>query len=776
MQTGMHDITADHLGECRERIKSDPLPPSIRHAVEKAWAGLGDRVAVRSSMSGEDSCSASFAGLLETYLNIGDEQSALTAVQECLASSFNWRLWKYQQRQEQSLRRIRKNLALAVIIQDMVDAQVSGVAFSADPNTGVRDVVIEAVRGLGDSLVQGCVVPYRYILDEAGNLEEVTPQAGSPSLLPQKEVLDLAEKVREIAATAQCGQDIEWAWDGSDFLFLQSRPITALPDQRMYSARLVADMSPGLIKPLLWSTKSRSMVRCVFGRICRELLGPHQIDFATYIKRIHSRTYADMTAFGDFLVRLGLPPNFFEMITRHEKSKWRQGLLRPNRIPLLFRLMRFAFRHFRADGKIETFVRSHSRELEPFRQTNWEAIPEEGLTDRFDLLLDLHAQTQWYIFIGPLNMTLRYRLLSRVLRDVSGVVNPGNLLRGSEALQALVPNEEIKQMGRMAQELDKQAIGLMLQGAERELEEKLEQTESGRRLRRRFDAFISRFGFLSANGSDFATVSWKEDPSPVWRSIGRQAVQMPSWNTERVRQNREREVHRIRKELRGLRRFLFDRLLRSTVRYMELRESTSLLMSEETYLMRCALLNIAHRLRNRELIDEPSDVFYLYYDELRLLLQEELAGAEAGSRISNRKAEIERDAKIEPPNIITGQSPLLSRDSVHEECDYLEGIPGSPGKIQGEARVVRDPRSVAMELKPRDILIVPFTDVGWTPILPGIGGIVAETGGQLSHTSIIAREYGLPSVVSVRDATRRIQEGQPVTVDGNRGRVYLKHI
>ena len=300
-------------------------------------------------------------------LNIEEEQAVLTAVKKCLASTFNWRLWKYQQRHKQSLRRIREALAMAVIIQDMVVARAAGVAFSSDPNTGARDVIIEAVPGLGKNLVQGHCTPHRFIIDDNNAMQHFPAKPGSDSPLERQAVHALAETVRKVASTCGSHQDIEWAWDGNDFYFLQCRPITALPDQRIYSARLVADMSPGLIKPLLWSTKSRSMVRSVFGRICRELIGPHQIDFATYIKRFHSRTYADMTAFGDFLERLGLPPNFFEAITRHEKSKWHAKMLHPKRLPLLLRLTRFAWRHFRSDKEITAFLRAQSGRLEPFQ-------------------------------------------------------------------------------------------------------------------------------------------------------------------------------------------------------------------------------------------------------------------------------------------------------------------------------------------------------------------------------------------------------------------------
>lgn len=773
MILGKEDITPERLRELRERIENEPLPSSVQEAAAKAYAGLGNRVAVRSSMAGEDSSSASFAGQLDTSLNIGDEHALVEAVKKCLASSFNWRLWRYQQEQGQSQAHILKTMALAVIIQDMVQAEVSGVAFSADPNTGTRDVVIEAVPGSGENLVQGRVVPSRYIVDDGGHLEHVPSQSEILSFNREK-VLELTATVRNIAACCRSHQDIEWAWDGHDFFFLQCRPITVLPGQQIYSARLVADMSPGLIKPLLWSTKSRSKVRSVFGRIGRELLGPHQIDFATYIKRIHSRTYADMTAFGDFLTKLGLPANFFEMITRNEKSRKRFKMFRIRRFPLILRMIRFAWRHLRDAEEIDSFVRIQSNRLEPFRKTDWVAHSSNELLQMFDRLMELHAQTQWYIFIGPLNMTLRFRLLSRMLRSLSDVENAGNLLRGVEDLRALVPNSRIREMSRLAQDLDRPTLDLMLQGDPEELKLRLMSSEPGRKLLQQMQVFLTQFGFLSANGSDFSLVPWSEDPSPVWKSVGRQALHDNPRNYEPIENLGDREVLRIRKQFKGIKRVMFDRLLRSTVRYLKLRESTSLVMSEETYLMRCALMNIALALKNAGSLAEQSDIFYLYYDELCHWLAEELSDQEAKKRIESRKEEMARDALIKPPEILTGEQPSPMQDTENREHDYLEGIPGSPGKVKGRAMIVTDPGSVSARLNHNDILVVPFTDVGWTPLLPGIGGIIAETGGQLSHTSIIAREYGLPSVVSVKDATRRIRDGQSIIIDGNKGRVYLK--
>jgi len=144
--------------------------------------------------------------------------------------------------------------------------------------------------------------------------------------------------------------------------------------------------------------------------------------------------------------------------------------------------------------------------------------------------------------------------------------------------------------------------------------------------------------------------------------------------------------------------------------------------------------------------------------------------------VATRKTEREADIRIELPDTICGDHVPTRPILPIEGQEYLVGISGSSGQAQGYARIVLEPVEAPVTLTKSDILVVPFTDVGWTPLFSGIGGIVAETGGQLSHTSIVAREYRLPAVVSVKKATHLIKDGQPITVDGDTGRVYLKHM
>ena len=764
-------ITPSRLNEIRRIILATPLPLSLQKAIRAACLSGRGPWAVRSTMRGEDSQKSSFAGLLDTYLNVPDGQAVIEAVKKCLASLCNQRLWHYQLGSGKTGKTMRQMMAMAVIVQEMVEAEASGVAFGADPNTGRNDVIIEAVRGTGENLVQGRVTPHRYVLSDRGVLEYSPPQDGGNLCLEEKDILRLAEAVRKISVQAGTPREIEWSFDGRDFIFLQCRPITALPSQRIYSSRLVSEMSPGLIKPLMWSTKTRSMVRTVFGRISAELIGPNQIDFAKYIKRIHGRVYADMTAFGGFLRQVGLPPDFFETITRQEKRRHGSAMFKAIRPSKLRRLLRFAWRHSRSAKEIAAFIESHNRDLERFRRAAWDRLPPETLLALFEELLRFHARTQWYIFIGPMNMSVRYRLLGRFLARRAPELNPGDLLSGIDGLKALEPNALLMEMGRLALDLRLETREILKAGASTDLMARLNEEEAGRRLLGSFRDFMERYGFLSANGSDFTATPWAEDPEPIWMSIGRFAEQAAAGTLPGAPASPREPFAEVSRRLNIFQRLIFGRLLRATRNFVKLREMSSLIMSEETYLMRRALIGLGKDLERQGRIDHPDEIFYLYHDELRECLAGDFETKEVRQRIARRKEEMERDAGIDIPDTFQGETGLFG-PAITEEAGYLNGISGSPGRTHGVARIILDPARPPAALSSEDILVVPFTDVGWTPLLPGIRGIVAETGGQLSQTSIIAREYGLPAVVNVRDATRLIRDGELITVDGTKGRVY----
>ena len=287
---------------------------------------------------------------------------------------------------------------------------------------------------------------------------------------------------------------------------------------------------------------------------------------------------------------------------------------------------------------------------------------------------------------------------------------------------------------------------------------------------------MRKFGFLSANGTDISGESWVEKPELVWRIVAQDTERnhlQPAAEAGRIR--REARV-RVRRLLHPLQRGFFSRLLRSTVVYLKLRERVSLLHSEGAYEMRRVFLALGKGLTGRKALKSGDDIFFLYFDELENLVTGQMDAGRALALVSERRRDMAADDFILLADTVCGDNPPSRLPETDDAEDHLAGIGGSSGLVEGFARIVKDPLAAPADLGSQDILIVPFTDVGWTPLFAGIGGIVAETGGQLSHTAIVAREYNLPAVVSVPYATRLLKDHQPITLDGLAGRVYLGHV
>ncbi|MGD2104975.1 MAG: PEP/pyruvate-binding domain-containing protein [Anaerolineae bacterium] len=770
------DWTREVMEPIRQRLIAAEVPGPLARSIVDAYLRLGGSVAVRSSMFGEDGRTSSFAGQLDTVLDVSREKDVLDAVRRCWASAFNWRNVKYlKDRGEASATGALLSLSVAVIVQRMVDAKAAGVAFSADPLTGQRCVIVEAIRGLGDSLVGGQAQPDRYIVDARGALAEVTLVGREPTLR-DRDVLCLAEKVRAIARRLGTPQDVEWAWDGVDFHILQSRPITSLMGKTVYSNEMVSDMAPGLITPLVYSTKIIAMTENVFGRLFTELLGPSETDYKLLVARIRSRIYTSVTLLGALFDQLGMPPNFFEAMSRGELAGTRRPRLTPATVRAMFRLASFVRRHSRIALEIRAFVERHDRQLERYRHKDWSDKDPRDLLAAFDQLMSLHGELQWYVFIGPINMAVRNRLLSRLVETHAEDVAPSDLIRGLVGLKALEPNEDLRKLAIQVRSLGPDVERSLITGEDRTVRQMLSGSQMGKELLEGVDAFLNRHGFLSPNGTDFAATPWIERPTLIWRAIGRYASHPPPRVTEDTERRREVARERVRSQLAGLRRLVFDRLLASTTTYIDLRERTSLLMSEDSYQMRRIFLALADHFVARGDLGRSDDIFYLFYPEVQQLVEGELGGRAVMRLVASRRAEMAADAEVELPDTICGDRFASRPIRPASSQEYLVGISGSAGVAQGYARIIFDPAEMPDSLTQEDIVVVPFTDVGWTPLFPGIGGIVAETGGQLSHTSIVAREYGLPAVVSVKQATRLLAEGQPITVDGDTGRVYLRHL
>ncbi len=486
---------------------------------------------------------------------------------------------------------------------------------------------------------------------------------------------------------------------------------------------------------------------------------------------------------GGLFSRIGLPANFFEVVAREERAVHHRVRFRLRMAPAFLRFLRFALRELRAGKRLEPFHSAQHRRLDEFRALDVASRSPRELVGDLGRLVKTHAAAQWFIIVISMSMAARRKILARLVASSRTGADPGDVIKGYGRRDSLAPFEAMKELAGELRRLDRDLVVRIAEGTELDVASALVASEHGRAVLDGFGGFMARYGFLSANGSDFSEVPWIENPRVVWRTVGRIALAHDASvsvapDVKDAEAHRDETIALVRSRLGPLRRHVFDRLQASTVWFMAWRERVSLLMTEGSYLMRRCALALGAKLVERGVLAEPGDVFYLFRDELERLASDgegsEVVQAMIRGKIRDRKAEIEADEALEPPDTFCGQEAPWRQAPSGEGLEFLSGIGCSAGVYKGRARIVHDPAREGLDLETADILVVPFTDVGWTPILSGVAAIVAETGGQLSHTSIIAREFGVPAVVSVPGATRLIREGQVITVDGTAGRIYFE--
>jgi len=769
----VHSAFGDNrINGLRTGILNGELPPDLFKAVRKFFNDLTMPLAVRSSMIGEDGILTSCAGQLDTFLNIHSESDLLEAIKKCYASILNERLLIYLGRIGGDSARVRP--AMAIIVQEMVMAKSSGIAFSADPVTGQPGVLIEAVSGPCRELVEGRVDPDRYRIDTRGVISEYSLQTTGEPVLSKGHIADIATYVRKLADEMRIPVDVEWAIDQTGLHLLQVRAVTTLTNKHVYSNRLVSDMIPGLIKPLLWSTNVRSMAVNVFGRLFTRLLGSNDYDFSQLIRRVCSRAYTDMTLLGELLEKVGLPHNFMGIIAREEKPSgipfWFSPRLLLKSLTSLPFLMKLSF----SRKEMKSFIAVHSAKLARLDQSDWSSCDESELMQATRYLMSIHGLTQWYVVLAGINMMIRNKLLARFVTAHAPAVAGQQLLKGLVGLKSLEPNRHLHTMALKARRLAPATLDTMERGDPNGIRRALAGTPEGDELLKDMERFMEKYGFLSSSGTDFSATPWCEDSSFVWKSIVRLSSGVPEPNPKAADSDRLHHIAAVSKQLNCLKRMRFRRLLSRTTEYIDMREKISMLMSEDAYQMRRLSLAIADKFLERCILKAKDEIFFLYIDEIEALITHHLDESEARSRISLRIRELEADAGIEPADTICGDQVTYKTVTDLQNQKYLVGICGSPGKVTGRARIVHDPKHIMGEFGEGDILVVPFTDAGWTPLFTAVAGVVAETGGILSHTSIVAREYGLPAIVNVKNATVVIRDNQTITLDAQGGRVYLK--
>jgi phosphoenolpyruvate synthase/pyruvate phosphate dikinase len=719
------------LGELRREIES-------KIDINKAYA-------VRSSANIEDSIDRSFAGQFTTILNVQGVEQLLQSIKSIWETTRSPSVQTYLDR----FNMVEEQLSMAVIIQEMVHSVASGVALSRNPVTGANEIIIEAVHGLGESLVQNGVTPFRWI-NKAGNWS----YKSDVKEIPEHILETIASQTRMISHEVNSPVDLEWAWDGDKVYWLQVREITALNHHNMYSYQISKEMLPGLIKPLVWSINI-PMKSKVFVQFLDEMLGETGINPDVLVRSFYYHVYFNMGVIGQAFVKLGLPADSVEMMSGHtsmNKIKMKPTLQMMKSVP---NFIEFAHNQWKFPKRIFNRKSFLDSQISSLKQQDYKAMDIPELLAAIDKLYPLVQELTYYNILCPILGVMHKRMFDK------------ELIRLGVEPSLFDINEGIKELEDFNPDFHLHRIHSIFNNFEPTIKEKIRKTtyyeflelDNIDSFKREVINFIDHFGYLSDNGNDFSTIPWRENPDIVLKLII----------------NSEPEIEEVRQKVlyKDLKpnpiRHVMVRLLYKRVRdFNFLREYLSYCYTYTLGFFRNYYLAIGNYLTNQNMINNPSDIFFLADNDIRQIVQGNLPEYNIQERIEKHKEDIEKFRNITLPSIIYGEETPPIIDNFSEK---LSGLSTSIGHHTGPVRVVRGIQDFE-KVQKGDVLVIPYSDVGWTPLFARAGAVVAESGGLLSHSSIIAREYGIPAVVSVNGAMN-LTDDMTVTVDAHQGVVII---
>ncbi len=798
--------------EIRDLFRGGTVPDEVAAAVAAGCAELTGPVAVRSSATAEDLAGASSAGQQDTFLNVRGEAAVLAAVVDCWASLWTARAMAYRRRQGIA----PEAVGLAVVVQEMVEADCSGVMFTADPATGRRDhVVISAAWGLGESVVGGLVSTDDHVVDKAGGAvlsrhvaakaemtgyadgaQTGTVQRPVPSDRRTAPVLDDAE----LAGLAWLGarierhfgvpQDVEWARAGAVTSVLQSRPITALPEpaadpptewpvpypRGLYFRASIVEQMPDPLTPLfadlIDGSVTRSLTELMQRMVGNGKLRPGDVSLPT----INGYAYY-FYSYGGF-GRLLAGPAMVRAMAKAYRGGGGEGFSAGVR----------GWREWAHPRYVRTVAAWADRDLPGLSST--------ALLDGVGALLD--AGTEYYTAVQsiiPVAATseLAFRAYYDRLVRRSGDPDGQAFLLGFDS-RPILAEKSLHDLAVAARD-----AGLAEAVARAAADDVLldgpapagADEAAWRHWRGQFRDHLQQYGHTVYN-LDFADPVPADDPAPLLDTVRFYLDELgsdglasdghgadPHERQQRSAARRESQTAAVRARLDPVRRAVFDRLLRSAQNTGPVREDALADMGLAWPLMRRMLHELGRRMVATGVLVEPDDVFWLRHEELRTAVRGEPLSPALAAEIARRRMLWRGRRQATAPQLLpeirwvsrllAGVMPAADQN---QSGSVVTGVAAGSGRVTGFARVLDGPADFG-QLQPGEVLVARMTTPAWTSLFAKAAAVVTDVGGPLSHSSIVAREYGIPAVLGTGAATSRIRSGQRVRVDGDAGTVTL---
>ena len=783
---GLAGPTDDPAGyeSASEQIRAlfaEEVSDSLRAEIADEYAALGGDVpvAVRSSATAEDLPEASFAGQQDTYLNVRGLEDLLVAVRDCWASLWTARAMAYRARQAID----PTTVSLAVVVQQMVDANAAGVMFTANPSNGHRDeTVISAAWGLGESVVSGSVNTDNIVVSEADGTVLSSETADKAVMtvptehrtqerpVPQEQRRQPVLSESDAAALAAYGtriedhygapQDIEWARADGQFFIVQARPITALPE---VEAAMPTD----------WTVPEPTAMY-VRASIVEQLPDPLSPLFADMIDGAVTRSLQSLfnELLGEDLIRdddVGLPTINGYAYYRYKRSG-------------MWRLMWKSPKAFRVLPSSQGRWRSYSHPKYRRIVRDWtgrdlgEMSTEEllaGVEELVEAAAEYYTAVQTIIPIAATSEVLFTRFYDAAVRGKDDPPAQVFMLGSdSEPIRAEKSLYDLATWTRSHQVLAESLLGMQPQ----EFLERAAASDDSvwHEWHTRFQHHLGAYGHTVYN-LDFMNAVPADDPAPLLETlrffVSGKGLD-PYQRQRRLAVRRDEATATVLARLDPLRAKAFRRLVHWAQNVAPVREDALADVGLGWPQVRRMLAEIGRRLQEAGVINRPDDVYWLHRSEI----DEDLASL--ADQVEQRKALWRGQRRATPPQLLPkggwgdmwrNWMPAASED---QTGDVIKGIAGSAGTITAPARVLGGPQDFG-QMQPGDVLVASITTPAWTSLFAMASAVVTDIGGPLSHSSIVAREYGIPAVLGTAVATRRIRSGQLIRVDGDAGTVSL---
>jgi len=793
---------------------NEALAPELLAALQEVLAARGwlnQPLAVRSSAAGEDSTTASFAGIYRTCLNVCGIEQVQFAVREVWASLSSPTAIAYRQRLNQDA----PMLGMAVIVMPLLPAIASGIAFTCDPITGRDDrLVIHAQWGLGESLVGGQAAGDEYVFGEdllddhwvllhrqigskaakavarpeGGTAMVATSTAeATGSVLSSDQALALAELLRDAAVALDFTHpfyDLEWVWDGERFWLTQARPVTARPHytypalqtQPTYWTRgNTCEVVPEPLSPIDW---------CNARKLVNELLTQGYI-LAGYpllpgLQRaglFHGRLYLQLSLLQwEVFDALGVIPTLTNALIGGRQP---EITLLPTSPANGFARLRRALRYMvRSPGQRRRGQRAVERAMVDAAQWRKQPLPEDAAGLRAEILRHFHvARSAVDLFFlqgsGGGSLAMLVEQLDKCFPG-KGYALATALLAGGEPSVTARQSYELMALARLWRE-NKKSV---------EASSHLLHSESPK-FQEAFNEFLERYGHRGLYESYFRNPRWREAPEYLLSQLEQLAEVDEAALQARQKAAVAEALARIQSGVSFWKRVFILKLAKAATQECNQREAARSALTALMEPGRNLLLAAGRYLAERGVLVQEADISQLMLSEILRVLDGDIPEAGVRARVSERNRLFEQWSRETAPDVLVEAS-RYSRQGwqAHESVTAsatatasnnsrrYHGIPTGTGLARGKARLLLHP-SDGYKLQQGDILVAPSTDPGWTPLFLRAAGLVVETGGYLSHGAIVAREFAIPSVVNLTGVLAELKDGDRVEVDGMSGVVTL---